>query len=80
MTEPSEAAALLETLRLCERMRREVDEHEYVVVGRLQELGVSWAVIGRVYGISRQAARDRFIRPRRRERRSAATRGAPGRS
>jgi hypothetical protein len=78
MTEPSEAVGLLATLQLCERMRRDVNEHEYVVVRRLRELGLSWAVIGRVYGISRQAARDRFIRPR--KRRSAAKRGSKGRS
>lgn len=69
--EERQAAVLLRTLGTFERMRREIEEQEYLVVACLQELGVPWSAVGDVYGITRQAARDRFVRARRRERPSA---------
>jgi DNA-directed RNA polymerase sigma subunit (sigma70/sigma32) len=49
-------------LRVGEAMRNvETAEHELVeAVRALHEAGYSWTVIGKVLGVSRQAARQRF--------------------
>jgi hypothetical protein len=45
-------------------MRRQGDKVEWDVVQLVREAGATWEEIGEVLGISRQAARQRFSKPR----------------
>lgn len=63
--EPPPLVALLEELA---EVRRRIDFVEYHAVQLLRAVGATWEDIGEALGISRQAARQRFSQPRRRQR------------
>lgn len=47
-------------------MRRRQDMIEHLAVQMMREAGATWEDIGEALGISRQAARERFGKPRQR--------------
>lgn len=67
LTPPTYLAVLLEL----EQLRESAVRLESLVVRLVREAGVTWEEIGDELGISRQAARSRFMTPRRRQRGSA---------
>lgn len=67
---PAPWVAVLEELVAA---RRHLDLVEYHAVQMVRGAGATWEDIGEAYGISRQAARQRFSQPRRRQRPGAGT-------
>ena len=60
---PAAASALAELARLVDQQRR-LAARERDLVTALVAAGTPWPVIGSVFGVSRQAARQRFLRAR----------------
>lgn len=56
-------------LREVAELRRRADLIEYRAIELVRESGVTWEDIGEALGISRQAARERFGKPRQRRKR-----------
>lgn len=50
----------IETLELVQRLRHRADELEAEAIRAARRARFPWSAIGRVYGISRQAAHNRF--------------------
>ena len=61
--EPTNIATVLRDLA---DLRRKLDELEHHVIGLLRDNGATWEEIGDELGISRQAARQRFEKLRKR--------------
>lgn len=65
MADPRQA--IYQTLRRIAALRADLDETEYMLVTQVRELGATWDEVGEeLGGISRQAARERFNKQRRR--------------
>jgi hypothetical protein len=64
---PPDRAALLTALASLEKLRRLIEEEQYGLVARARASGATWREIGDLYGISPQAARQRFVGQRRRD-------------
>lgn len=61
-----------ELLREVAELRRRADLIEYWSVELVRQAGATWEDIGEALGISRQAARERFGKPRQRRKRPEA--------
>lgn len=60
------ASAAAQALRSLDRLRTEVERTEYEVLAAMRDDGTTWREIADVYGVTVQAARQRFDRLARR--------------
>jgi len=63
---PTKSDALAAVLGEIGAVRERVDQLEWAVVDFMRSCGVTWEDVGDALGISRQAARSRFSKPKRR--------------
>lgn len=56
------ASAVAHALRSLDRLRTEVERSEFEVLAAMRDQGATWREIADVYGVTTQAARQRFDR------------------
>lgn len=66
--EPVSPVPWVAMLKEIAEARRHLDLAEYHAVQAVRDAGGTWEDVGEALGISRQAARQRFSQPRRRQR------------